>query len=165
MITPRVDVLTAIDRPFEGRIGQDEIERAVQAALRAAAEDKGGGPKDGAVEVSVRVTGDAEIRQLNRTYRGVDRATDVLSFALQETGSPTPASDAPLPLGDVIISYPYAERQAAELEHGVPMEVAWLVIHGTLQLLGYYHATDQEAERMEALEAVALRSLGFRKGS
>jgi probable rRNA maturation factor len=67
-------------------------------------------------------------------------------------------------LGDVVIDIQYARRQALELEHSLAMEVAWLAIHGTLQLLGYAHATESEAAEMEALETEALRALGFRKG-
>jgi probable rRNA maturation factor len=64
-------------------------------------------------------------------------------------------------LGDIVISHAYASRQAAELGHSAEMELAWLVIHGTLQLVGYSHDTDEAAQTMEALEHAALQRLGF----
>jgi probable rRNA maturation factor len=104
------------------------------------------------------------MRVLNRTYRNVDSPTDVLSFAFTESGESIVPPDSPRQLGDVVIDIQYARRQALELEHSLAMEVAWLAIHGTLQLLGYAHATESEAAEMEALETEALRALGFRKG-
>lgn len=139
---------------------------AIEAAVRATfdvIEEGGRSLPNGAVEVGVRITGDAEIHDLNRTYRGIDRPTDVLSFALLEGENPSLPPDVPLPLGEVIISYPYAERQAAALEHSVPLEITWLVIHGTLQLLGHRHDTEESAAEMEGLETAALRRLGFRR--
>ena len=64
-------------------------------------------------------------------------------------------------LGEIVVSYPFAQRQASELQHSVEMEIAWLVIHGTLQLLGYTHDTDETAEAMERLEMKALEACGF----
>jgi probable rRNA maturation factor len=115
------------------------------------------------MHVGIRINGDAEMQELNRTYRGVDRPTDVLSFAFTE-GEPLPLPpDAPVPLGEVAVDIEYARRQAAELQHSLDMELSWLVIHGTLQLLGYHHAKEEEAEHMESLETAALRALGFKR--
>jgi probable rRNA maturation factor len=66
-----------------------------------------------------------------------------------------------LQLGDVVIDLEYARRQAQELDHSIDMEVSWLLIHGALQLLGYSHDSEEQAERMEGLETEALRALGF----
>jgi probable rRNA maturation factor len=63
----------------------------------------------------------------------------------------------------VAVDIEYARRQAAELQHSLDMELSWLVIHGTLQLLGYHHANEEEAEHMESLETAALRALGFKR--
>lgn len=158
-----LDVLVDVGA-FEDRVRIDAVQRATRAAIEAASQDEATDLENRAVEMSVTVTGDEEIHALNRMYRGVDRPTDVLSFALQEGEEAQLPPDVPVQLGDVIVSYPYAERQAAELEHSVEMEMAWLVIHGTLQLLGYRHEDEEEAQHMESLETVALRSLGFRKG-
>lgn len=119
---------------------------------------------DRAVEISILVTDDDGIQRLNRAYRGIDRPTDVLSFSLvtDDGGNVAAAPGAEVTaLGDIVLSYPYASRQAAELGHATEMELAWLVIHGTLQLVGYTHDTDATAEHMEALEHAALRRLGF----
>lgn len=144
---------------YEDLVEERLIRDAVNAALAAATDE----PDEGPAEVSVLVTGDREIQDLNRTYRGVDRPTDVLSFALTEGEEWSVPPGLPRPLGDVIVSYPYAVRQAGELDHSIDMELAWLVIHGTLQLLGYHHATEDEAEHMENIETQALRALGFRR--
>lgn len=138
------------------------VARAVRAALAAAQVDGWLYP-DRPIEVSVAVTGDDEIQQLNREYRGVDRPTDVLSFALQEGDTQILPGDALMPLGEVIVSLPSAARQARELEHSLDLEMSWLIVHGTLQLIGYGHATTPEAEHMEKVETAALRALGFRR--
>lgn len=153
MEQPDVEVLIDVAPPFAGKVDEDLIFRAADAALRHASM-----PRQ-AVVVSVRVTDDAEIHRLNRQFRGVDRPTDVLSFQL-EADTITPPN-MPTPLGDVVLSYPYLQRQAEDLGHSFEQELAWLTIHGTLQLAGYEHDTTQDAEHMEALEYAALRDLGF----
>jgi len=93
--------------------------------------------------LAVRFIGDRTMRQLNRTYRGVDRTTDVLSFP----GGRTPEGTH---LGDLVISVPQAARQAAE--HGLPLrrELRELLLHGVLHCLGYDHETDDgEMDRLE----------------
>jgi probable rRNA maturation factor len=154
-----LEVDVEIYQPYRSLVSSDAISTAVVEAL-SAAEIDGHAPDRPAI-VSVRITDDAEIHELNRTYRGVDRPTDVLSFGLLEGGSPVMPEGMSLPLGDIVISAPYAERQAAEVGHSLEMEIAWLLIHGTLQLLGYAHEDEDEAAHMEELEAVALRALGF----
>ncbi|MGH2441917.1 MAG: rRNA maturation RNase YbeY [Chloroflexota bacterium] len=158
-----VDIASAL----EDRIETADLQEAVRAAvLRAAADSEGPARLAGLpeVSVSVRVTDDEEMRALNRRYRDVDATTDVLSFSPTVPGEelrlPYP-EDWPVELGDVIVSYPYAQRQAAELDHSVRMELSWLVVHGTLQLLGYEHEHDSEAEHMESLERHSLVALGF----
>ena len=80
------------------------------------------------------ITGDAELRRLNREFRGLDYATDVLSF---------PAPGLPCYLGDLAISLPRARAQAREFGHSVEHEVQILMLHGLLHLLGYDHETDR----------------------
>jgi len=114
------------------------------------------------IEVSVRLTDDTEMHELNRTYRGVDSPTDVLSFSLREDARPsTLLPEERVLLGDVVISGARAKCQAGALGHSLEQEVAWLSIHGTLQLLGYTHDTDESASVMEAMEHSALRDLSF----
>ncbi|VAX16825.1 Metal-dependent hydrolase YbeY, involved in rRNA and/or ribosome maturation and assembly [hydrothermal vent metagenome] len=101
-------------------------------------------------EISVVLTDDHEIRELNRQYRGIDKPTDVLSFS-QIEGS---YSDiAPSMLGDVVISLDAARRQAAERSLAVEDEIRYLLIHGILHLVGYDHEkTTAEARKMKRKE-------------
>jgi probable rRNA maturation factor len=97
------------------------------------------------VEVSVLFCGDELIRTLNREYRGQDKATDVLSFAQEES----PPGGAAL-LGDVVVSTDTARRQAREGRRSLAREVEWLLAHGLLHLLGYDDETEAGAAEMEA---------------
>jgi probable rRNA maturation factor len=159
---PSLDILVEIDERYADLVSDADVVAAAKAAVDAA-RALGDRPVPDRAEAGVRLTDDEEIQSLNRDYRGVDRPTDVLSFALQEGGTPAFPPEAPLPLGEVVVSYPYADRQAHELDHPIDMEIAWLVIHGVLQLLGYLHETDEQASLMEGIEDGALRTLGFRK--
>ena len=107
-------------------------------------------------EMTIRLVDEAEGRELNRTYRHKDYATNVLSFPADV---PDELLDIPL-LGDLVICVPVVEREAAE--QGKALEAHWahLVIHGCLHLLGYDHLEDDEAEEMEALERTLLAELG-----
>jgi probable rRNA maturation factor len=95
--------------------------------------------------VSVVFCGDALIRTLNREYRGQDKATDVLSFAQDESPPGGPAL-----LGDVVISTETALRQAREGRRSLAREVEWLLAHGLLHLLGYDDETAAGAAEMDA---------------
>lgn len=111
-------------------------------------------------EISVFITGDAEMRELNREHREVDATTDVLSFPQQhlKPGRFTPsaedmtANDGTLPLGDIIISGDRVEAQAAEIGHSLRRETAYLVIHSVLHLLGYDHEDAEGKALMRARE-------------
>jgi probable rRNA maturation factor len=92
-------------------------------------------------EVALSFVGDAEIRALNRRFRKKDKPTDVLSFPLKER-----AADGRFYLGDIVISVPRAEEQAAQLSHGLERELEYLTIHGFLHLLGYRHDAGRERE-------------------
>jgi probable rRNA maturation factor len=108
-------------------------------------------------EVSVLFTGDRAMRSLNRQYRGKDRTTDVLSFALREGMFPRVQ---PTVLGDIVISLPAASRQAAEAGHSLIREVERLLVHGLLHLIGYDHERGpQETLRMERKEQKLLKGL------
>lgn len=112
---------------------------------------------------SVVLTDDAEVRELNRAYRGIDSATDVLSFALQEADDGLVDETV---LGDVVISVETAARYAATEEHrrrvaeelpaapewGLEPEITFLMVHGILHLLGYDHAEPEEEREMRRLE-------------
>ena len=113
-------------------------------------------------EVSVTLTDNAYIHTLNRQYRGIDRPTDVLSFALNE--SEEPEIDGGLDvnvLGDLIISVERAEEQAADYGHSVRREMAFLTVHGMLHLLGYDHMEDEERAEMDAEQRFVMDKLGI----
>jgi probable rRNA maturation factor len=113
--------------------------------------------------ISLHLVDDAEIRALNRLHRQIDAATDVLSFPLQ----PSPAGEfvlppgAPVHLGDVVVSHPRAVAQAAEYGHAISREVAYLVAHGVLHILGYDHEDAEDQRRMRQREEEVLQPRGF----
>ena len=106
--------------------------------------------------LSVILTDDDEQRRLNRTYRGIDAPTNVLSFALGD--APAPAG-APVLLGDVVLAFATVEREAREQHKKLADHLAHLVVHGVLHLCGFDHEGEVEAAAMEALEAEILKSL------
>jgi rRNA maturation RNase YbeY len=106
-------------------------------------------------ELSVVVTDDATVRALNRRYRHRDAPTDVLSFSLDGDGFVLPARQL-RQLGEVVISYPTAARQARAEGHTVHDELAHLLVHGVLHLLGYDHQRPRETQRMHAREEALL---------
>jgi probable rRNA maturation factor len=105
--------------------------------------------------MSIVITDDDKIQQLNRQFRGVDSPTDVLSFP----DEPVPGEAEPY-LGDLVLSLPYIQRQAAAEGHTLSDELVLGVVHGTLHLLGYDHDTPDNQNRMWAKQAEALLELG-----
>ncbi len=102
-------------------------------------------------DVELILTDDAEIRQLNATYRGIDKATDVLSFPLEEMPG--------APLGTIVISIDKVREKATELGHSQKEELQLLFIHGLLHLLGYDHESDEGEMRQK--EAALIRTFGL----
>jgi probable rRNA maturation factor len=116
---------------------------------------------DRAYELSLRLTDDAEIQQLNRDFRHQDQPTDVLAFAALEGEMPLPEdSDEPLYLGDIVISLETAQIQAAEQGHSLETELGWLASHGLLHLLGWDHPDDASLQRMLEQQRQLLVSVG-----
>lgn len=118
-----------------------------------------------AVEVSIRLASDAEVRDLNHRYRGKDRPTNVLSFPmvqadLIETVSQN-SDDGELLLGDIVLAHGVCVAEAGERGIALETHATHLIVHGMLHLLGYDHLVDEEAEAMEAIERDALDSLGI----
>ena len=112
-------------------------------------------------EITLVITGDDEIRDLNRQYRDVDAPTDVLSFAEAEADARfVAAPDESAYLGDVVISYPRAVAQAVSDGHSVADELLLLVVHGVLHLLGHDHASRAEKRKMWAAQKEILNELG-----
>lgn len=116
------------------------------------------------IEVSVTFVDNEGIRALNAQYRGIDRATDVLSFPLIDfEGGDAPAADEPrIMLGDVVLSLERASEQAEEFGHSLRREVAFLTVHSMLHLLGYDHELgDEEDADMRRRQREILDGMGL----
>jgi probable rRNA maturation factor len=111
--------------------------------------------------IALHLVSDERIRKLNAVHRGQDAHTDVLSFPLQAGDGFVVPSSEPTNLGDVVISYPRATEQAMEFGHSTDREVAYLVAHGVLHILGYDHEVEPDKTRMRQREEEALQPLGF----
>ncbi|PYZ98683.1 rRNA maturation RNase YbeY [Alteribacter lacisalsi] len=118
-------------------------------------------------ELSVTFTGNEEIRELNREYRGIDKATDVLSFALndgeEEIHHHDGEDEIPDLLGDIVISVDKAREQAEEYGHSFERELGFLAVHGFLHLIGYVHQTAEEEQEMFALQEEILKQHDLKK--
>lgn len=149
-----------VDDAFDALVDGDDLARAAAAALRRCGAGRG--------ELTVVVTDDEAVQALNREYRGVDAATDVLSFAAQESAEGE--RDLALPaeladelagyLGDLVIAYPHAARQAGEYGATVAAELRMLTVHGVLHLLGMDHSAPDEEAAMWAVQDAVLAELG-----
>nr|WP_256515518.1 rRNA maturation RNase YbeY [Alsobacter ponti] len=126
--------------------------RALEAATRTAGARLAAG-----AQVSVMLTDDARMREINRQWRGQDKPTNVLSFPAVQPGALT---SAPF-LGDIAIAFETVAREAEEEGKSLADHYTHLVVHGFLHLLGHDHETEAEAEAMEELERRALASLGI----
>lgn len=136
----------------------EKLEQLLSDGLNAVAKLHGLGEHE---EVDITIVTDEEIHTLNRDYRNVDRATDVLSFALDEDGGEPELVGGPEVhlLGDIIISAETAARQAEEFGHGLEREIVYLAVHGLLHLLGYDHMQEEDKAIMRAKEEEALREI------
>jgi len=108
-------------------------------------------------DITIVLTDDRQLHELNRDYLGVDAPTDVLSFPASESDPETGTTY----LGDILISIPRATQQAQAAGHPVEAEVQLLVVHGVLHLLGYDHADDEEKAQMWDEQAKVLDKLGL----
>ena len=117
-------------------------------------------------EISLLLVDDASIQELNRTYRGIDQPTDVLSFAMEDemAGDEVPEffvlEDNNI-LGDIVISLETAQRQAEEYGHSLEREIGFLTVHGMLHLLGYDHCAESDTREMRSKEEKILFRLGL----
>lgn len=112
-------------------------------------------------ELSIVLTGDGEVRKLNRLYRKKDKTTDVLSFPLLEGKRLSNGKAGMVPLGDVVISLPQTRRQAAQQGREFKAELALLLVHGILHLLGYDHVSQSQEKRMFGLQGLILKRMKF----
>lgn len=128
-----------------------KIKSAAMRALEIAGEKRDYG-------LTISIGSDDFVHELNKTYRSVDRPTDVLSFSEEYL---IPGTDT-MYLGDIAISYPTAKAQAAEAGHSDADEMCLLAVHGVLHLLGYDHQVESEKKHMWAMQFQVLDALGIK---
>lgn len=155
-IPPATEVLVVADC-WAGEAESDTvIHRAIEAAAAMVDTDTAD------AELAIMLTDDAGIRTLNSNWRGIDKATNVLSFpALQPPQGATLPSDMPRMLGDIAIAYETTRREADDEEKVFAHHLSHLAVHGFLHLVGYDHENDNDAEQMEQLEREILATLGI----
>ena len=158
-----LDIILDADPEWDSNTRWDEL--AHSAATAAIAESAfpqlAEGPR--AVEISLRLAGDDEVRLLNAQWRGKDQATNVLSFPMAEGAELAGASgEGPeLMLGDIIMAHGVCEAEAEAKSVPIERHAAHLMVHGTLHLLGYDHEDEAQAADMEAREVRALARIGI----
>jgi probable rRNA maturation factor len=141
-------IQTRIARRFLRNIRRDRLIRAAREALA-----QQNAPED--ASLTIVVSGNEELRRLNRRFLGLNAPTDVLSFPAEEANP----DNQERYLGDVVISFPMAQAQAEAAGHSCEDELELLVVHGVLHLLGHDHAEPQEKKRMWAAQAEILARL------
>jgi probable rRNA maturation factor len=148
-----IGVETDVSEDWDSRVDWEQLaRRSVHAAM---AVSPYAGLSDS--EISVLFAADEDVRELNRAWRGKDKATNVLSFPM---AAPDELAEAPM-LGDVVLAHGVCEREAGEKKVSIEAHAAHLVVHGTLHLLGYDHEQGEDAaEEMEDLERQALAAIG-----
>ena len=165
----------SVDEPFQEDLPVPWLQSVVEAALVVVLLE------GQTCQVSLLVTNDAKVSELNRHYRGLDEVTDVLSFSAIHSGhwagdpqqpeedhenveeadsSPfVYPPDEPVPLGEVVISYPQSQRQALDRGEPADRELALLIVHGVLHLAGHDHLGPQEESQMKAKERAAMDTI------
>jgi len=147
-----VVIETRIDcASWSALVGLDSL---ITDSLQAALDESGDELTEGAV-VSLLFCDDANIRELNRQFRGQDKPTNVLSFP-----GPEPLETAHF-LGDIAITYETVAREAQEQGKSLEQHCRHMIVHGFLHLMGYDHEVDEEAEAMEAMEIRILQRMGI----
>ena len=172
---PLQEIDISVADPYQQELSEGWLRIVMEAALAEVL------PESEPAQVGLVVAGDEMVRELNRQFRGLDEVTDVLSFSashsghwageIQEAGQEhlvpedtgefpfTLPPSEPSPLGEVIISYPQTQRQAQERNRPVEQELALLIVHGVLHLVGYDHMEPEEEALMQAKERSALSAV------
>ena len=165
----------SVDEPYQQELSEVWLRTVMKAALVEAL------PQGEPAQVGLVVTDDKTVQELNRQFRGLDEVTDVLSFSASHSGhwegDPQESDETsrqsvdseelnfvlppgePSPLGEVIISFPQTIRQAQERNGPVEQELALLIIHGVLHLVGYDHMEPEDEAQMQAKERSALAAV------
>jgi len=163
---PRLSIAISTEDPGWAKLAPDAarvLRRAARDALAQAKDDGWKGSRIGH-EISFVLTDDKRMRALNRTYRGEDKPTNVLSFAALDAAAldaNRPKSGMPWLLGDVVLASGVIAREAKAQRKSLAHHLSHLAVHGVLHLLGYDHEQDSDAEAMEALEIAALAGMGI----
>ena len=158
-----LEVAVEADEEWDSSLSWEQLVRnAAEAAIAESAFPQLA-TSERSIEISVRLTGDEEVRALNAQWRGKDKPTNVLSFPMVEASDlqNTKVVDSELLLGDIILAHGVCEAEAAEKGIRFEDHAAHLLVHGTLHLLGYDHHVEDEAADMEARETRALSRLGI----
>ena len=158
-----LEVAVDADDEWDSSRSWDELARSAAEAALAESAFPQLATIDRAVEISVRLTGDREVRALNAEWRGKDKPTNVLSFPMADPSAlqATNVAGPEVLLGDIILARGICAAEAAEKGVSIDQHAAHLIVHGTLHLLGYDHHDDEEAADMEAREVRALGRLGI----
>jgi probable rRNA maturation factor len=145
-------VQVQIEEPFPANVGADWLRTAAQVTLETEGHRSG--------ELTLVITGQETVQALNQTYLGIDAPTDVLSFGGEAPDFVNPPM-ADAYWGDVVIGYPQAEQQALAAGHSIQAELALLVVHGVLHLLGYDHVRHEDKLVMWERQRIILAQLGL----
>ena len=158
-----LDIAIETDGEWDSSTGWGELARAAATAAIAESAFPQLGQGERAVELSIRLTSDAEVHALNAEWRGKDKPTNVLSFPMAEAEDLAEASSPgpELMLGDIILASGVCAAEAEEKSIPVDQHAAHLMVHGTLHLWGYDHMDDESAADMEAREIRALARMGI----
>jgi probable rRNA maturation factor len=158
-----LEVAVEAEEEWDSSRSWDEIARKAATAAIAESDYPELGDSDRPVELSVTLTGDEQVRELNAQWRGKDKPTNVLSFPMADERDLQRANVAgpELLLGDIILARGVCEAEAADKGVSVEQHATHLMVHGTLHLLGYDHHDDVQAEDMESREVRALARLGI----
>jgi len=158
-----IEIALEADEEWDSSRSWDELARKAADAAIAESDYPELKDVDRRVEISVTLTGDDHVRELNAHWRGKDKPTNVLSFPMADEldFKRTTIDDRELLLGDIILARGVCEAEAADKGVTVEQHATHLLVHGTLHLLGYDHHDDADAADMEAREIRALERLGI----
>jgi probable rRNA maturation factor len=152
-----VEVELQVETPFGDNLNNEQLRHAARLTF-----EQGRTQPATAHTVAILITDEATSQALNQQYRGVDAPTDVLSFAnTPDPDFPDSSDTMGGHLGDLVISFPVAARQAQQAGHTAAAEVTLLVVHGMLHLLGYDHHTDAQKAEMWALQGKVMSRLNL----
>ena len=143
-------IFIEVDEQYGDFVSRDLLQKAAQETLQKE-------HLENQISLSIKITGENEIQELNSAYRGFDKTTDVLSF---EADFFDPDLESRY-LGDVVVSYPQAALQAQRRGHSTQAELQLLVIHGVLHLLGYDHQSETDKESMWLVQNQVLQAIGL----